>query len=185
LNPPESFPLPAITVSDKIANRAVWGFSVFVFLVVVILNRVQLPSPEGFDVHIFAKVNAVINSLVTVLLVAGLLTAKTKKWSAHRSIMLSAIGLSALFLVSYITHHLFAGDTKFGGQGAIRWIYYAVLISHILLAAGSLPFILLTAYRSLAGHYDEHRKLAKKVWPIWLYVSASGVVVYWMISPYY
>lgn len=185
MNLPRSYPSPALTVPEKIANRAIWGFSIFVFVAVVLLNRVQLPAPGGMDVHIFAKINAVINSLVTVLLVAGLLTAKSKNWMAHRLIMLSAITLSAVFLVSYIIHHLFAGDTAYGGQGAIRLVYYAVLISHILLAAGSLPFILLTAYRALSGKYEEHRKLAKKVWPIWLYVSASGVVVYLMISPYY
>ena len=182
---PPTYPSPVLTVSEKIANRAIWGFSVFVFVAVVLLNRIQLPAPGGMDVHIFAKFNAVLNSLVTVLLVAGLLTAKSKNWTAHRMIMLAAIGLSAVFLVSYIIHHLFAGDTPYGGQGPIRFIYYSVLISHILLAAGSLPFILLTAYRALSGKYEEHRKLAKKVWPIWLYVSASGVVVYWMISPYY
>lgn len=185
MSAPRPFPTPVLSVSEQAANRAIWGFSVFVFVAVVLLNRVQLPAPGGFDVHIFAKFNAVLNSLVTVLLVAGLLTAKARNWAAHRTVMLTAIGLSAVFLVSYIIHHLFAGDTPFGGQGAVRWLYYSILISHILLAAGSLPFILLTAYRALSGRYEEHRKLAKRVWPIWLYVSASGVVVYWMISPYY
>jgi putative membrane protein len=99
--------------------------------------------------------------------------------------MLGALGLSVLFLLSYILHHLFAGDTPFGGHGWRRPVYYTVLISHIVLAAVSLPFILLTAYRALAAQYPEHRRLAKRVWPVWLYVSVSGVAVFLMIRPYY
>jgi putative membrane protein len=99
--------------------------------------------------------------------------------------MMGAIVLSVLFLVSYIAHHLLAGDTKFGGEGAIRLVYFVILITHIFLAAVILPFILFTAYRSLTGEYDKHKKLAKYTWPLWLYVSVTGVIVYLMISPYY
>ncbi|MBP7409615.1 MAG: DUF420 domain-containing protein, partial [Flavobacteriales bacterium] len=130
-------------------------------------------------------INAVLNSLVSLLLIAGLFTARAGKWTTHRAVMLAAMTLSVLFLVSYILHHLFAGDTAFGGQGAIKVLYYIILATHILLAAGSLPFILFTAYRGLTGRYPEHRKMARRVWPIWLYVSVSGVVVYMLISPYY
>ena len=93
--------------------------------------------------------------------------------------------LSGLFLISYIMHHLFAGDTSYGGEGPIRYFYYFVLITHILLAGIILPFILFTAYRALTAEYDRHRKLARFTWPLWFYVSFSGVLVYWMISPYY
>lgn len=178
-------PAPLIKLDEKTANRAIWGFSWVVFAAVVLLNRLQVPAPDGMDVHIFAKFNAILNSLVTLMLVAGFITAKASMWKLHRSLMLSAIIFSCLFLLSYITHHLFAGETRFGGQGAVWWLYYAVLISHILLAAGSLPFILLTAYRGLSGDHARHRSLAKRVWPVWLYVSISGVLVYLMISPYY
>lgn len=181
----KTYPPRSITVADSPAKRIIWIVSSVVFLAVVVLNRVQVPAPEGFDIHLFAKVNAVINSLVSVLLLAGLFTAKAGNWQAHRTVMLSAMVLSALFLVSYILHHLFAGDTPFGGEGAIRPVYYAILITHILLAATSLPFILLAAYRALSASYPQHRKLAKRVWPVWFYVSVSGVVVYLMISPYY
>ena len=99
--------------------------------------------------------------------------------------MLSAMILSILFLVSYILHHLFTGETSFGGTGAIKAVYYVILATHILLAGLSLPFILLTAYRSLSAEYPAHRKLAKRVWPVWFYVSVTGVVVYLMINPYY
>jgi putative membrane protein len=103
----------------------------------------------------------------------------------HKKIMMSAIILSVLFLVSYIAHHLLSGDTKFGGEGAIRYLYFFILITHIFLAAVILPFILFTAYRALVAEWPAHRKLAKITWPIWFYVSVTGVVVYLMISPYY
>ena len=180
-----AYPKPAIRIPEVKAKRIIWTFSIIVFLAVLVLNRVQVPAPGNFDVHVFARINAVLNSLVSLLLIAGLFTARTGKWTAHRSVMISAMVLSVLFLVSYILHHLFAGDTPFGGQGAIKVVYYLILFSHILLAAGSLPYILFTAYRGLSGKYPEHRKLARRVWPIWLYVSVSGVVVYGLISPYY
>lgn len=181
----KSYPPALLSTPEPFAKRLIWTLSGVVFLAVVVLNRVQLPAPEGFDVHVFAKVNATLNSAVSLLLLMGLFTAKAGKWDAHRKVMMSAMVLSVLFLVSYILHHLFAGDTAFGGQGWIRPVYYVILITHIILAALSLPFILLTAYRALTARYSDHRKLAKRVWPVWFYVSVSGVVVYFLISPYY
>jgi putative membrane protein len=99
--------------------------------------------------------------------------------------MLWAIVLSILFLVSYIAHHLLAGDTKFGGEGLMKGVYYFILLTHIPLAAIILPFILFTAYRGLTGEYVSHRKLSRYTWPLWLYVSITGVLVYVFISPYY
>jgi putative membrane protein len=110
---------------------------------------------------------------------------KQKNFARHRNLMFTAIILSILFLVSYIAHHLFAGETKFGGEGAIRYFYFFILATHILLAAIILPFILFTAYRALTGEYDLHKKLAKYSFPLWLYVSITGVLVYLLISPYY
>ena len=181
----QPYPAPTLQVPEPLAKRLVWVFSGVVFLAVVVLNRIQIDAPAGFDVHVFARINAVLNSLVSLLLIAGLFTARAGKWTAHRGVMLAAMGLSILFLVSYILHHLFAGDTPFGGQGTIKVLYYIILATHILLAAGSLPYILFTAYRGLTGRYADHRKLARRTWPIWLYVSVSGVVVYFLISPYY
>lgn len=179
------YPKPILATAEPKAKRLIWIFSIVVFLAVVVLNRVQAPAPDGLDVHVFARINAVLNSLVSLLLIAGLFTARAGKWTTHRGVMIAAMVLSILFLVSYILHHLFAGDTPFGGEGAIKVLYYIILATHILLAAGSLPFILFTAYRGLTGRYPEHRKMARRVWPIWLYVSVSGVVVYMLISPYY
>ncbi len=181
----EPYPKAGISVPERPAKRWIWVFSAIVFLAVVVLERVQVPTSGTWDVHVFARVNAVINSLVSVLLLVGLFTAKAGRWTAHRAAMLGAIVLSVLFLVSYILHHLFAGSTAYGGDGAMKVLYYILLATHIVLAATSLPFILLTAYRSLSAQWPQHRKLAKRVWPVWFYVSVSGVLVYLMISPYY
>lgn len=180
-----AYPKAMLRVPEPRAKRWIWIFSSVVFLAVAMLNRVQIPTPGGFDPHVFARINAVLNSMVSVLLLAGLFTARAGNWKAHRLAMLSAIVLSVLFLVSYIAHHLFAGDTPFGGTGGVKVFYYSVLATHILLAAGSLPFILTTAHRALGADYARHRKIARRVWPVWLYVSISGVAVYLMISPYY
>lgn len=177
----------------------IFAVSIIVFIAVVALSKIQLNVSLGFDIHIFALVNAGINSLVSVLLIAGLVTAKNRNYVAHKKVMLAAIGLSVLFLVSYIAHHLLAGDTRFGDRnldgivdaaeiaavGNLRLVYFILLITHILLAAIILPFILFTAYRALTGEYEKHRKLARYTWPLWLYVSITGPVIYLMISPYY
>lgn len=179
------YPTPSLKADDRKAKRLIWTFSAIVFLAVVVLNRIQLSAPDGLDPHVFARVNALLNSAVSLLLIAGLLTARAGRWTAHKGVMLSAMALSVLFLVSYILHHLFAGDTPYGGAGVAKVLYYIILATHILLAAGSLPYILFTAYRALSGRYPEHRRLARRTWPVWLYVSVSGVVVYFLISPYY
>lgn len=181
----EKYPKASLNVPEAIAKRWIWVFSGIVFLAVVVLDRVQVPTTGSWDVHVFAKVNALLNSLVSVLLLAGLALVGKGNYAAHKKVMFAALVLSVLFLISYISHHLFAGETKFGGTGAIKVFYYVVLITHIVLAATSLPFILLTAYKAMVAQFGDHRKLARKVWPVWFYVSVSGVLVYFLISPYY
>ncbi len=176
---------PILKKNDKQARLLILTVSFVVFAAVVSLKYIKVDVNLGFDVHVFAMINAIINSAVSILLVAGLIAVKQKKYVQHKNIMLAAIVLSVLFLVSYIAHHLLAGDTKFGGEGTIRLVYFIILITHIFLAAVILPFILFTAYRSLTGEYDKHKKLARYTWPLWLYVSVTGVIVYLMISPYY
>lgn len=176
---------PAIKKNDKQARLLILTVSFVVFAAVVILSRVTLDIDLGFDVHVFALINAIINSCVSVLLVLALIAVKNRQYTRHKNLMLLAITMSVLFLVSYIAHHLLAGDTKFGGEGAIRYFYYVILITHIILAAVILPFILFSAYRALTGEYEKHRKLSKYTWPLWLYVSVTGVLVYLLISPYY
>lgn len=176
---------PALKKNDKQARLLIYTVSFVVFAAVAILSRVKLEVDLGFDIHVFAMINAVINSAVSILLVLALIAVKNKNYLLHKNLMLGAIVLSVLFLVSYIAHHLLAGDTIYGGVGNIRYFYYFILITHIFLAAIILPFILYTAYRSLTGEYDKHKKLARYTWPLWLYVSVTGVIVYLMISPYY
>ena len=176
---------PVLSKNDKLASRLVWLFSFIVFTAVVILGRVKLEVDLGFDVHVFALVNSVINSLVALLLIGALWAVKTGRYVAHKNMMLAAMVLSILFLVSYIAHHLLAGETSYGGEGTIRTLYYVILFTHIPLAGLILPFILFTAYRALISEWPAHKKLAKVTWSIWLYVAITGVVVYWMISPYY
>ena len=178
--------LPAVwKKNDARARVLILALSVIVFGAVVALGKVKLNVHLGFDERIFAKINAAINSTVAVLLLLGLITVKNKKYLLHKRIMITAIILSCLFLVSYICHHLFTGETKFGAEGTVRYVYYFILGTHIILAAIILPFILFTAYRSMIGEFARHKKLARITWPIWFYVAVTGVVVYFMISPYY
>lgn len=190
---------PAIVRNDKKAKILIGVFSVVVFGVIVTLGRVKLDVDLGFDVHVFAKANAVINSLVAVLLTWALIAVKQKKYLRHKKIMLAAMVLSILFLVSYIAHHLLSGDTVYGdtnhngvleetekvAAGSLRMVYLIILLTHIFLAAVILPFILFTAYRGLTSEFPRHRKLGKITWPIWLYVSLTGPIVYLLISPFY
>jgi putative membrane protein len=185
--------------NDKKARWLIGTVSFVVFAAVVLLSRIKLEVDLGFNVHAFATFNAIVNSIVTVLLIAGLITAKRRNLELHKKIMLTAMILSVLFLLSYICHHLFAGDTKFGDldhngivteaektqAGGLRIFYYIILITHIPLAGIVLPFILFTAYRALIGEYPKHRKLARITWPMWFYVAFTGVLVYLLISPYY
>lgn len=175
----------SIARNDRKARWIIGIFSVVVFAAITALGRIKISIDPGFDTHLFAKANAVINSLVSMLLIAGLVAVKQGKYLLHKRIMISALILSVLFLVSYICHHLFTGDTKYGGEGLMRYVYFVILISHIFLAAIILPVILFTAYRALVAEWPGHVRLARITWPIWLYVSVTGVIVYLMISPYY
>jgi putative membrane protein len=171
--------------NDGKARALIIAVSIIVFVSVTVLSKVKLDVQLGFDEHLFAKINAGINSTVSVLLIAGLIAVKNRKYLLHKRIMIAAIILSCLFLISYICHHLFTGETKFSGEGTIRYIYYFILGTHIVLAGVILPFILFTAYRAMVGEWPKHRKLSKITWPIWFYVAVTGVAVYFMISPYY
>lgn len=193
------FPKAVLTSDSKKAGRIIWTASVLVFMAVAFLSRTHINVSLPFDPHFFATLNAVINSCVAVLLVAGLVAVKSGKYMWHKKIMLTAILLSILFLASYVCHHLFSGETLFGdtdhdgvvsigekqAAGELRYVYYFILITHIPLAGIVLPFILFTAYRALSGNYERHKKLARITWPLWFYVAVTGVLVYMMISPYY
>jgi len=172
--------------NDKLAKTLIYLVSAVVFLVVVSLRYLKFTNVDlGFDVHLLAKANALINGTVSVLLVAALVAVKTKNFELHKKLMKGAIYLSVIFLVTYIGHHMFAGETEFPKENSMRGLYLVILSTHIVLAAIILPFILFTAYRALIAEFSEHKKLAKYTWPIWFYVAVTGVIVYTMISPYY
>jgi putative membrane protein len=190
---------PVLKKNDQLAYILIGVFSVIVLAVVTFLSKFTLEVELPFDKHIFALINAVINSAVAILLIAGLIAIKQKNYTLHKSIMLTAMVLSLLFLVTYIAHHLLAGEAKFGDAnfdglvddaekavlGNTRPFYLILLGTHIVLAATSLPFILWTAYRALTSDFAAHKNLAKKVWPIWFYVAVTGPIVYLMIKQYY
>lgn len=194
-----NFPPPALKRNDRKARLFIWIISIIIFTGITFLSGIKLDIPLNFDPHIFATFNAVINSCVAVLLIAGLLAVKSKRYFLHKRIMIAAIILSVFFLISYVCHHLLSGEAKFGDlnhdgivsldekslAGSLRYVYYFILITHIPLAGIVLPFILFTAYRALSGDYEKHKKLVRITWPVWFYVAVSGVLVYLLISPYY
>ena len=185
--------------NDRVASWVIWIFSIIVFVAVTVLENVTVEADLGFDPQIFATVNAIINSTVALLLLAGLYTARTGRYEWHKRIMLTAIILSVIFLITYILHHLFAGSTLYGdvdnneivdeaekaAAGSQRYVYFFLLGTHILMAGISLPFILFSAYRALTNENEKHRKVAKLTWPMWFYVAVTGPLVYAMISRYY
>lgn len=189
----------SITKNDKKAYWLIGIFSVVVFIAVSVLTKIKLEVDLGFDVHLFALFNAIINATIAILLVAALVVVKKGNYQLHKKLMMEALILSILFLVSYIAHHLFAGEAKFGDinhdgivsdeektlVGGMRYVYYLILITHIFLAGIILPFILYTAYRALTAEFVIHKKIAKITWPLWLYVAITGPIVYLMIKPYY
>jgi putative membrane protein len=190
---------PVLTKNDRMARLLIILFSIVVFVAVSSLTRVQLHVNLGFDVHVFALANAVINSIIAVLLIAAIIAVKTNHYLLHKRIMLTALILSVIFLISYVAHHLLAGEAIYGDANhdavlstdekeavaGTRGFYLVILLSHIFLAAIILPFILFTAYRALIAEFPRHKKLARITWPLWLYVAISGPIVYWMIHPYY
>ncbi len=190
---------PSLQKNDSKAKTIIWIVSIIVFVVVAALSRIKLNVALPFNAHIFATINAVLNSLVTLLLLAGLILAKSGKYVIHKKVMITALVLSVLFLVSYIAHHLFAGETRYGDldhdgilslnetaqAGTTKYVYYILLALHIPLAVIILPIVLFTAYRALIGEYEKHKKMVRIAWPLWFFVAVSGVAVYLMISPYY
>lgn len=173
--------------NDKLVFRIVLGISIAVFAVVVILNRKLIPSPDvtpAFVKHL-PLLNACINGTCSVLLLLSLYFIKKRNILMHKRINLTAFALSSLFLVSYVLFHFFAEETRFPLDNPMRPVYLIILLTHIILAAIVLPLVLMSFYYGLQNNVTVHRKLVRFSYPIWLYVTVTGVVVYLMISPYY
>lgn len=176
-----------IPAGERIIFRIVSAVSAVVFLAVVVLNRRLLPVPDhtpDWAYHL-PLLNAVLNGICSVLLMLSFRAIKSGNVALHKKLNLSTFALSSLFLVSYVVFHYLAEETSFGGEGAIRYFYYIILISHIVLAAVVLPLVLLSFYYGLNDDRSKHRKIVRFAFPIWLYVTITGVLVYLMISPYY
>ncbi len=172
------------TLSDKEKklSRLIIVLSVIIPLAVAILFGVKI---EGVDLTFLPPVYAGINGLTAVLLIAALVAIKNENIQLHQNLMKTCLGLSAGFLVMYVLYHMTSDSTPYGGEGAIRYVYYVILITHILLSIAVVPLVLFTYLRAHLAQYDRHKKLARITFPVWLYVAVTGVVVYFMISPYY
>lgn len=168
----------------KKANLWIWILSIAVPGLVALLYFGPKFSP-GTDLRVLPRIYSTINFVTAIILVLALVAIKQKKIMRHRSLMVSALILSGLFLVLYVIYHASAESVKYGGEGFIKYIYYTILLSHIVLSATIIPFVLITLSRALRSDFEKHKKLARWTWPLWFYVAVSGVIVYLMISPYY
>lgn len=168
-------------------NKLIVVLSVIIPAVVAILFGVNLRK-MGYDVQpltFLPPIYATINGLTAVVLVAAVIAIKNGKRALHENLMKIAIACSVAFLVMYVAYHMTSDSTKFGGEGTIKYVYYFILISHIILSIIIIPLVLTTYVKALSKRFDKHKKIAKITFPIWLYVAVTGVIVYLMISPYY
>jgi putative membrane protein len=176
-------------MSDRLVFRIVAAVSILVFVLVIVLNRKLIPAPSPADIPSFVyslpRLNAMLNACCSVLLIFSFFSIKRKNIALHRRLNITAFFLSSVFLISYVCYHYLAAETSFPINNPMRPLYLCILISHITLAACVLPLILLSFYRGLNMQIPQHRKLVRWSFPIWLYVTVTGVVVYLMISPYY
>lgn len=178
------------SVIIKNQDKSIYTWITIVSILVPVVVAVLLFMPAKIDigeewVYFLPHLNAVVNTFATLMLILGFYFIKNGNITLHKMAMSIAFGLGAIFLVGYVIYHSAAESTSFGGQGWIRWVYYPLLISHIILAAIALFPILLAYYLGITGKIERHRSIVKYAFPIWLYVTISGVIVYLMISPYY
>ncbi len=181
----------------KKLNRVAWGITIAVLVLVTLMRYVKLPVEA--DLYFLPPFHAVLNSLTAIILILALYFIKQKKVDLHRKAIYIAIGLSTLFLLSYVTYHFTSSATLFGDAnhdgvvdaaeiaavGSQRTIYFVLLATHIILAALIFPFILFTFIRAYTNQLERHKKMARWVFPIWLYVAITGPICYWMLMPYY
>ncbi|MBT6163421.1 MAG: DUF420 domain-containing protein [Crocinitomicaceae bacterium] len=175
--------------NERNIKRFIWTMAVVIPAAVALLFLIppveNLSDEVKASLYVLPKLNALFNGTAFLCLIGAFVAIKNKNIKVHRAFTTTALILSMLFLVSYVAFHLTTESTKFGGEGWIRMIYFVILISHILLSTGIIPLVLFTYVRGLGMQVEKHRKIAKITWPIWLYVTATGVIVYLMISPYY
>ena len=169
-------------------NPLIWVLSIVAVVIILGVNYIPRSTTgtiAGIDLTVLPLLNAILNGIAFLLLVGALIMIKKKNIKAHRRFIFGAFSATMLFLVSYLTYHAMAGSTSFGGEGIVKFTYYFILITHIILATILLPLSLITLGKGLNMQVAKHRKIARWTMPIWLYVSITGVLVYLMISPYY
>lgn len=172
-----------IALKEKKFNKLINIVSIAVPVVVALLFGIRLPNVEPLS--FLPPIYASINGLTAVLLVIAVIAIKNGKRTLHQNLMTTCIVLSLLFLLMYVAYHMTSDSTPYGGEGLLRYVYFFVLVSHILLSIVIIPLVLRTYAKAYLKQFEKHRKLAKITFPIWLYVAITGVVVYLMISPYY
>ena len=172
---------------DQKYNKLIIFVSILIPVVVAVLFNVKLKD-LGYNVEplsFLPPIYATINGITAIVLISAVMAIKKGNRKLHERLMTFAIVLSLAFLVMYVAYHMTSDSTKFGGEGIIRLVYFVLLISHILLSIAVIPLVLITYVRALAAKFDQHKKIAKITFPIWLYVAVTGVIVYIMIAPYY
>ncbi|MBT3871060.1 MAG: DUF420 domain-containing protein [Flavobacteriaceae bacterium] len=164
-------------------NLWIWIISIVVPVAVAVLFTVRIPGVErmGFLPPIYATINA----LTAVILIISVIQIKKGNRKNHEFLMKTAILLSLLFLLLYIAYHMTSDSTKYRGDGILKYLYYFILITHIMLSITVIPFVLITYVRAITGKFEKHKAIARITFPLWLYVAITGVIVYVMISPYY
>ncbi|MFD2822205.1 DUF420 domain-containing protein [Lacinutrix iliipiscaria] len=171
------------TAEEKKYNKWIVILSIAIPVVVAILFGVKIPNVEPLS--FLPPIYATINGVTALVLIVAFWAIKNKKIKLHEGLMKFAITLSVAFLAMYVAYHMTSDSTKFGGEGTIKYIYYFILLTHILLSIIIIPFVLITYVRAITKNFERHKKIAKITFPLWLYVAVSGVIVYLMISPYY
>ena len=164
-------------------NKLITIVSILVPVLVAILFSVRIPNVASLD--FLPPIYATINGLTALILIIAYVAIRNKKIKLHETLMKIAIGLSLVFLAMYVAYHMTSDSTPYGGQGMIRYFYFFILISHIVLSIGIIPMVLVTFVRAISKRFADHKKIAVITFPIWLYIAITGVIVYLMISPYY
>lgn len=167
---------------EKKYRKLIIALSIIIPVAVAALFGIKI---KGFDTHFLPPIYASINGLTAIVLIAALIAIKNKKRKLHENLMKFCIGLSVSFLLMYVTYHITSENTPYGGTGAMKYVYFFILITHILLSVCIIPLVLFTYVKAWSGKFEQHKKLAKITFPLWLYVAVTGVVVYLMISPFY
>ena len=168
---------------EKKYNKLIVVLSVAIPLVVAALFGIKIPNVEPLT--FLPPIYASINAFTALILVIAFWAITNKKIKLHQRLMQTAIICSVLFLVMYVAYHMTSDSTKYGGEGVLKYIYYVILITHIILSIVVIPFVLITYVRAITQNFEKHKKIARITFPLWLYVAVSGVLVYIMISPYY